>query len=134
MAADTYVWTGNEGKEEMDILDQLVDHEEMTSEQAVNKTIELPHKSRPWPSPLAVHCGATVGGVIAAAARTAPERQSKLVDYVHKLRNKTIIDPATGKAYETDGEVLWKDLPTFGYTVADELHSIPGTVHGEIMV
>jgi hypothetical protein len=131
MAADAYIWTGEEGKEDMAVLDQLVDNEEMTPEQAVEKTIRLAHKPRSHPSPLATHCSATTGGIIAAAARTAPERQSKLVAYVHELRSKTVVDPKTGKAYEHDGQALWKDLPTFGYTVADELHSIPGKLSTE---
>lgn len=131
MTTETYIWTGDEGKEDMEVIDQLVDNENWTPKQAVEQTIHLAYKHRSHPSPLATHCSATAGGIIAAAARTAPERQSKLVAYVHELRSKTVVDPKTGKAYEHDGQVLWKDLPTFGYTVADELHSIPGTLSEE---
>ncbi|KAF1916055.1 hypothetical protein BDU57DRAFT_594837 [Ampelomyces quisqualis] len=125
MTADSYVWAGDEGREDMEVLDQLVDNEDMTPDQAVEKTIQLAQKPQPYPTPLVLHCEATARGVIVAAARTSPERHSKLVAYVHKLRRKIVVDPITGRAYEHDGEVLWKDLPTFGYTIADELHSIP---------
>lgn len=126
MAADSYVWTGDEGKPEMNVLDDLVDEENVTVHQAVQKTIELAQTPKTFPDPLAIHCECTARGVIVAAARTAPKRQSKLINYVHELRSKSVTDVSTGEPIVHDGAALWVDLPTFERTVDEELHSIPG--------
>lgn len=131
MVAEPYVWTGDEGEPEMSVLDNLVDDENMTVEQAVQRTVKLAQTPKTFPTPLAVHCECTARGVIVAAARTAPERHSKLISYVHELRSKTVTDPSTGNPLVHDGMELWKDLPTFEYTVSDELHSIPGKYAGQ---
>jgi hypothetical protein len=127
MATEPYVWTGEEGKEERDIPQQLVDNEDMTPEKAVQKILSLTNAPKPYPTPLGVHCDATAGGLLMAAARTPATKQSKLVAFVHELRSRTVNDPSTGEALKHDNNVVWKDLPTFGYTIADELSSIPGT-------
>ncbi|KAH7410184.1 hypothetical protein DE146DRAFT_644142 [Phaeosphaeria sp. MPI-PUGE-AT-0046c] len=129
MAADSYIWTGNEGEPEMLVLDNLVDDENTTVEQAIQKTIELAQTTKKFPNPLAIHCECTARGVIVAAARTTPERQSRLISYVHELRKTTVTSASTGESLVYDGAALWKDLPTFEYTVADDLHSIPAPRH-----
>jgi hypothetical protein len=123
---DPYVYTGEEGSAEFSVLDSLVDEENMTPELAVQQIIDLAQTPQPYNNRFGVHCESTVSGIIRAAARTAPNQQTKLVAFIHELRRQTVIDPSTGQAYEYDGKVVWKDLPTFGYTVAYELASIPG--------
>jgi hypothetical protein len=125
--ADEYVYTGEEGKDESRVLDSLVDDENTTPEQAVQQIVDLTLAPKTYSRQLGDHCYFTACGLLAAAARSVPSQQSKLVAFVHKLRSKTIVDPSTGKAFEHEGSVIWTGLPTFGYTFADELHSIPGT-------
>lgn len=59
------------------------------------------------------------------AARTAPEQQSRLIDLLLSLRSVTLTDPSTDKpwTFEDGAGVVWQDLPTFGYTIADEMGS-----------
>lgn len=129
MAADSYVWTGEEGKEERDAVQHLVDNGDMTPEQAVQQILDLANAPKSYPNPLALHCEATAGGLLMAAARTPAAKQSRLVAFLHELRSKTVIDPSTGEALKHDNSVVWKDLPTFGHTIADELNSFPGPYH-----
>jgi hypothetical protein len=127
MATEPYVWTGEEGKEERDVAQRLIDNEDMTPEEAVQKILDLTNAPKSYPTPLGVHCDATAGGLLMAAARTPAAKQSKLVAFVHELRSKTVTDPSTSETLKHDNNIVWKDLPTFGYTIADELSSIPGT-------
>ncbi|KAJ4318348.1 hypothetical protein N0V94_004478 [Neodidymelliopsis sp. IMI 364377] len=62
------------------------------------------------------------------AARTAPEHQSKLIVFLYLLRSITLKNPDSDELWEVvKGEgVVWKDLPTFGYTIADEMGSFDG--------
>jgi hypothetical protein len=56
-------------------------------------------------------------------AHTAPEAQARLVEFVHCLRATSVVREETGRLVEHGGQVVWRDLPTFGYTIADELGS-----------
>jgi hypothetical protein len=74
------------------------------------------------------------------AQRTPPEKQSKLVAFVHELQKVKIFDQTTGKQkiYPEDqtGELLWSELPTFGVTWADEWQSLsthaPSSEHSNV--
>jgi hypothetical protein len=127
MATESYIWTGEEGKEERDVCQQLVDNVDTTPEEAVQQILNLTNAPKSYPTPLAVHCDATAGGLLMAAARTPAAKQSKLVAFVHELRSKTVRDLQTGGTLRHENSVVWKGLPTFGYTIADELSSLPGT-------
>lgn len=64
----------------------------------------------------------TACSITVLSQRTAPEQQSKLVTFVAELRTNTIIDPRTGETLRYDGELVWTELPTFGWIFGDELH------------
>tara|TARA_R110002003_G_scaffold6_6_gene307 strand:+ start:17548 stop:17955 length:408 start_codon:yes stop_codon:yes gene_type:complete len=124
---DDHVYNGEEGADEFRVLDTLVEDENMTPEQAVQQILDLTSAPKTYNRQLGDHCYFTARGVLDAASRTTPDQQSKLVAFVHELRTKTVTDATTGKALEHDGQIIWTGLPSFGYTIADELHSIPGT-------
>ncbi|PSN61518.1 hypothetical protein BS50DRAFT_651742 [Corynespora cassiicola Philippines] len=67
----------------------------------------------------------TARSIIEIAQRTPPEEQRRLVAFLHELQQVTVIDENTGKPKRNDGdgehgEIIWTELPTFGYTWADE--------------
>ncbi|KAF2028247.1 hypothetical protein EK21DRAFT_90805 [Setomelanomma holmii] len=127
--SDEHVYTGEEGKDEFRVLDSLVDHENMTPKQAAQQIVELTLAPKKYSRQLGDHCYFTARGLITAAARSTPDQQSKLVAFFHELRSKTVTNPSTGKPLEHEGRIIWTGLPTFGYTIADEMHSIPAPNH-----
>jgi hypothetical protein len=125
--ADEHIYTGEEGKNELYILESLVSNDTITPDQAVQQILNLTRAPKTYSRQLGDHCYYTALGLLSTAAHTVPSKQAKLVAFVHELRSKTVTDPSSGEILEHDGEVIWKDLPTFGYTFADEMGSIPGT-------
>lgn len=100
-------------------LAALVHEPDATVAHAVQQTIEICEPS----------CTAYTLSEI--AQQTPPEKQSKLVAFVHELQKVQILDEKTGKQniYPEDqtGELLWSELPTFGVTWADEWQSLTPT-------
>jgi len=103
------------------IVCSLVDDEGMTPEKAVQQILDLrlPFACTPQDRELENHCYFTAWGVISTAARTVSDKQSKIIAFVNQLRTKTVINPSTGAPLECDHEVVWKALPTFGFTFSD---------------
>jgi hypothetical protein len=116
------------GAREMNIILSLVDDENMTPEQAVQQIIAITEATKSQENELGNHCYFTASAVLYTACNNAPSKHAKLIAFIHELRSKTIIDPSTNEALVHDTVVVWKDLPTFGYTNADELNSIPGKI------
>jgi hypothetical protein len=116
------------GAKEMDILLSLVDDENITPEQAVQQIIAITEATKSQENDLGNHCYFTASAVLYVASSNAPDKHSKLLAFIHELRSKTVTDSSTGEALLHDTVVVWKDLPTFGYTIADELNSIPGKI------
>jgi hypothetical protein len=69
------------------------------------------------------HCWYTACCLLEVIAHTAPQAQARLVAFVHCLRATTVLCEETGRPVEHGGSVVWRDLPTFGYTISDELGS-----------
>jgi hypothetical protein len=93
-------------------LADLVYRPDSTVSQAVQQTVQICE-----PSSTAYHLSEL-------AQQTPPEKQQKLVSFVHELQKVKIIDENTGKQkiYPEvgTGELLWSELPDFGVTWADE--------------
>jgi hypothetical protein len=72
------------------------------------------------------HCWVTACCFLELAARTAPEQQIRLVELLLSLRSVVLTDSSTDAplAFEDGEGVIWQDLPTFGYTIADEMGSL----------
>ncbi|KAJ5623880.1 hypothetical protein N7510_000189 [Penicillium lagena] len=54
--------------------------------------------------------------VMELAQRLVPGQHGTLVEFMSKLQKETAIDPGTGEALKSDKDILWTDLPSFGYT------------------
>lgn len=59
--------------------------------------------------------------ILELAGKTTFENQAKLVAVVLGLHQITLLDPTTGEPLKYDGDVVWRELPTFGYTFVDEI-------------
>ncbi|KAF2823055.1 hypothetical protein CC86DRAFT_372782 [Ophiobolus disseminans] len=118
--------TQDEGSEEFRILKALIANKDMTPEQAVTQIICLTQAPQTRGRQLANHCYFTARALMTTAAESAPEEQHKLITFLNQLRSNAVTDPETGEVLEHDGKVVWEGLPTFGYTLADDLHAIGG--------
>lgn len=96
----------------------------VTPSDAVAWLLELTRKSA-LEELVGDHCWHTACCFLEMVARTAPQQQSKLIAFLHCLRSVTLSDPTTNEPLRLDNSdgVVWRDLPTFGYTIADDLGS-----------
>jgi hypothetical protein len=114
------------GAREMNILLSLVNDEDMTPEKARQQIIVITEATKSQKDQIGNHCYFTASAVLEAARRSTPDKHPKIIEFIHKLRGQNVIEPGTFDALVHDREVVWKDLPTFGYAIADELNSFPG--------
>ncbi len=56
--------------------------------------------------------------VFDVAARTPPEKQGRLLEFLGRLRQTTATD-ANGQPLSYEGGVVWKDMPSFGWVSRD---------------
>lgn len=94
-----------------DALDQLA---QLTSA-AINTTNANPVGTHPW------H---TFCSLIEVAKRTQHDKQTKLVEFAINLQKVTVVDPATGEQLKSEGYLLWLEMPSLGYTAADDWNEI----------
>lgn len=103
------------------IAASLVSSPDASPADAVQRLVELTRACRR--TEIGDHCYYTVSCLLEVVAHTPPEAQAGLVGFVHCLRATTVVREESGRPIEHAGRVVWKDLPTFGYTIADELGS-----------
>lgn len=113
-----------EQKPEFKLLETYLQHSDVTLENAIHQLVDLTHKSA-LEETTGNHCWITACCFLELAARTAPEQQNKLVELLLLLRSVVVTDSSTNMplAFEDGEGVIWQDLPTFGYTIADEMGS-----------
>lgn len=112
-----------EVKQEFHILNALVVQPDSSTEDAVQQILNITSASIKDPTSLGNHLYNTACCLLEIAARTPPVQQPKLVTFVYLLQKRTVTDPATSEPLRHDGDLIWTELPTFGYTFADELGS-----------
>ncbi|KAF2790316.1 hypothetical protein K505DRAFT_251488 [Melanomma pulvis-pyrius CBS 109.77] len=72
------------------------------------------------------HFYSTACCILEVALRSStPEQQAALVDFVNALQKTTVVDPtsATGELLRYGGDLVWTELPAFGFTFGDELQN-----------
>lgn len=113
-----------EQKPEFELLETYSDQPDITLEHAIHQLVELTHKSA-LEEAIGNHCWITACCFLELAARAAPDQQSRLVELLLSLRSVVLTDSSTDAplAFEDGEGVIWQDLPTFGYTIADEMGS-----------
>jgi hypothetical protein len=119
-------YTDDEGKQEVTILDSLINNANVSPEKAVQQIVDITKSPKTYDRQLGDHCYYTARALVDVAARSTPNQQLKLINFLFELRRTTVTNPSSSEPIKHDGKVVWKDLPTFGYTFADELNSVPG--------
>jgi hypothetical protein len=110
-----------ESSEEFKILDRLVNQPDATVEDALQQVVNLtlatlnikglnPHKGYG-----AVDYNVSIA-LMELTQRLEPAKHHKLVEFLSKLQKQTATDPAKGEPLKIQGDTLWVDLPSFGYT------------------
>ncbi|KAH8658339.1 hypothetical protein BX600DRAFT_514834 [Xylariales sp. PMI_506] len=66
--------------------------------------------------------------VIELAQRLEPSEQSRLIEFMLLLQKESVEDPATGEIIRIQGQALWAELPSFGYTEYEEWWEFGGTM------
>lgn len=113
---------------EFKLLEALTGDPDATPDSTLHQLLDLTPKNASEEQ-TGNHCWTTVCCFLEVAARTPPEQQQKLINLLLSLRSVTLIDPSTCEPMELENKegVIWKDLPTFGYTIADEMGSFGTT-------
>lgn len=113
-----------EQRPEFSLLVSFLQHPEFSQDDAIHQLVDLTYKSA-LEETIGNHCWMTACSFLELAGRTAPEQQSRLIDLLLSLRSTSLTDTSTNEPWTfEDGEgIVWQDLPTFGYTIADEMGS-----------
>lgn len=70
-----------------------------------------------------VHPWHTFTSLIEIVKRNPPARHVKLVECISRLQEVRVTNPRTSEPLRNDGQLVWTQLPTLGYTAADEWHA-----------
>ncbi|KAH6612560.1 hypothetical protein C7974DRAFT_445297 [Boeremia exigua] len=116
-----------EQRPEFRLLSELVQNPDATPDDAVQQLVNLTHQSA-LEETIGNHCWMTACSFLEVAARSAPGQQAKLIALLLSLRSVILTDSSTDEpwTFEDGAGVVWQDLPTFGYTIADEMGSFDG--------
>ncbi|KAJ5262030.1 hypothetical protein N7497_004496 [Penicillium chrysogenum] len=64
--------------------------------------------------------------VMELAQRLEPSKHAKLVEFISHLQKQVAIDPSTNKPLRVQGNTLWTDMPSFGYTELETWYEFGG--------
>lgn len=61
-----------------------------------------------------------------------PIKRNKLIQFLDNLQKQTATHPSTGETLKFQGNTLWVDLPSFGYTETETWYGFGGDYTGKI--
>ncbi|CAP80280.1 hypothetical protein E8E15_007548 [Penicillium rubens] len=64
--------------------------------------------------------------VMELAQRLEPSKHTKLVEFISHLQKQVAIDPSTNEPLRVQGNTLWTDMPSFGYTELETWYEFGG--------
>ncbi|CAI7563871.1 unnamed protein product [Penicillium pancosmium] len=119
-----------ESSVEFKFLDKVV-KEEFTAQDAVQDLINMTM------SALSIHGSNKQGGiglpdynvslaVMELAQRLEPSKHTKLVEFISHLQKQVAVDPSTNEPLRVQGDTLWTDMPSFGYTELETWYEFGG--------
>ncbi|PKX89052.1 DUF3632 domain-containing protein [Aspergillus novofumigatus IBT 16806] len=119
-----------ENSVEFKLLDKVV-KEEVTPQDAVQEVINMTMTA------LSIHGPSKQGGiglpdynvslgVMELAQRLEPSKHTKLVEFVSHLQKQIAVDPSTNEPLSVQGDILWTDMPSFGYTELETWYEFGG--------
>jgi hypothetical protein len=124
-----------ENSAEFKMLDKVV-KEEVTTQEAVQHLINMTM------SELSTHGPNKMEGiglpdynvslaVMELAQRLEPSEHTKLVEFICHVQKQVAIDPSTKEPLRVQGDILWTDMPSFGYTELETWHEFGGDYKGD---
>lgn len=110
--------------------------EEVTTQDAVQDLIDMTM------SALSIHGPNKHGGiglpdynvslaVMELAQRLEPFQHTKLVEFISRLQRQVAVDPSTNEPLRVQGDTLWTDMPSFGYTELETWYEFGGDYKGD---
>ncbi|KAJ9403757.1 hypothetical protein DTO045G8_8491 [Paecilomyces variotii] len=119
-----------ESSEEFKILDRVTKHD-ATVDDALQKVIDMTMAATTVHGPNSLQGAGLVDYNVALALmelsqRLEPAKHGKLVEFISKLQTQTATDPLTGEPQKIQGDALWTDLPSFGYTELETWYEFGG--------
>ncbi|CAI7589627.1 unnamed protein product [Penicillium discolor] len=119
-----------ENSVEFKSLEKVV-KEEVTAQDAVQDLIDMTM------SALSIHGPSEQGGVglpdynvslavMELAQRLEPSQHTKLVEFTSHLQKQVAVDPSTNEPLRVQGDTLWTDMPSFGYTELETWYEFGG--------
>ncbi|KXG51331.1 Protein of unknown function DUF3632 [Penicillium griseofulvum] len=119
-----------ENSVEFKLLDKVV-KEEVTVQDAVQEIINMTM------SALSIHGPNKQGGVglpdynvsLAVMELTQclePSKHTKLVEFILHLQKEVAVNPSTNEPLRVQGDTLWTDMPSFGYTELETWYEFGG--------
>lgn len=127
-----------ENSDEFKLLDRVI-KEEVAVQDAVKEIIDKTM------SALSIHGPDDMDGIglpdynisLAAmelAQRLDPSKHTKLVEFISYLQKQVATDPSTNLPLKVQGDILWTDMPSFGYTELETWYEFGGEHKGNTPV
>ena len=69
--------------------------------------------------------------VMELAQRLEPSKNTKLVQFISHLQKQVAVDPSTNELLRVQGDTLWTDMPSFGYTELETWYEFGGDYKGD---
>jgi hypothetical protein len=125
-----------ENSVEFKLVDRVI-KEEVTVQDAVQEIINMTMTA------LSIHGPKKQGGigladynvslaVMELAQRLEPSKHSKLVEFISHLQKQVAVDPSTNEPLKVQGDTLWTDMPSFGYTELETWYEFGGDYKGNL--
>ncbi|KZL71230.1 hypothetical protein CT0861_04824, partial [Colletotrichum tofieldiae] len=90
-----------------------------TDEKALGDTVqEFKNLAKKSESEIEDFLWDTYNAIFAVAGQTSPEKQGPLVEFLQRLR-ETTVTASDGQPLKLSNQVVWKELPTFGWVARD---------------
>ena len=130
-----------ENSVEFKFLDKVV-KEEVTAQDAVQDLINMTMSALSINGPNKLG-GLGQGGighpdynvslaVMELAQRLEPSKHTKLVEFISHLQKQVAIDPSSNEPLRVQGDTLWTDMPSFGYTELETWYEFGGDYKGDL--
>ncbi|KAE8386312.1 hypothetical protein BDV23DRAFT_175564 [Aspergillus alliaceus] len=124
-----------ECSKEFQILERLGLHPDATAKDTVQQILDLAVAALDKEGPAELYGVGTIDynvslALLELAQRLGPAKHGKLVEFVSLLQKEIVINPSTGEPLQTQGDVLFADLPSLGYTELTTWYEFGGDYRG----
>ncbi|GAD97534.1 hypothetical protein AN9206.2 [Paecilomyces variotii No. 5] len=126
-----------ESSDEFKVLDRVANHD-ATVDEALQKVVDMTVVATTVHGPNSLKGAGLVDYNVALAIlelsqRLEPAKHGKLVEFISKLQKRTATDPLTGEPQKIQGDTLWTDLPSLGFTELETWYEFGGEYKGKFV-